>query len=101
MNHQHNAFLSEYDYESLDKTLTVYAGGFAPLDFFSLQSYLDGVRENLEGYVLYLEIIEADLDPRDAGQVSLARSVYLVRINQSGKLSFFFPESLISMYTDS
>ena len=31
-----------------------------------------------------MDIIESDLDPRDVGQVSLERSAYLIRINESG-----------------
>ena len=33
---------------------------------------------------MFLDIIESDLDPRDVGQVSLERSSYLIRINESG-----------------
>ena len=65
-------------------TFTLFAGGSVPQQFFFIETYVDGVRENTEGYVLYLDIIEADLDPRDLGQVNLSRSVYLVRIEPSG-----------------
>ena len=34
--------------------------------------------------MLFLEIIESELDPRDVGNASLSRSAYLVRINDSG-----------------
>jgi hypothetical protein len=49
-----------------------------------LDAYLDGLAEELEGFVLYLDVVESELDPRDVGLVNLSRSVYLVVINQSG-----------------
>ena len=68
----------------MDATLSGLAGGFIFPPTLSLDAYQDGVAEQSEGFVLLLEIEESELDPRDVGNVSLSRSVYLVRINQSG-----------------
>ena len=65
-------------------TERAFAGGFVFPNFFLLAAFLDGIPEQTEGFVLFLEIIESELDPRDVGNVSLSRSVYLVRINDSG-----------------
>lgn len=51
-----------------------------PLGIFP---YIDGIAEEPEGLVAYLDLEESDLDPRDVGQVALERSTYLVRINPS------------------
>ena len=68
----------------MDTTLSGQAGGmFSPPELY-LEAYQDGIAEQSEGFVLLLEIDESELDPRDVGSVSLSRSVYLVRINQSG-----------------
>ena len=68
----------------MDTTLSGQAGDmFSPPELY-LEAYQDGIAEQLEGFVLLLEINESELDPRDVGNVSLSRSVYLVRINQSG-----------------
>ena len=75
---------AEYDYKEVDTTLPGLAGGvFEPPELY-LDAYQDGIAEQSEGFVLLLEIEESELDPRDVGSVSLSRSVYLVRINQSG-----------------
>ena len=73
-----------YDYKEVDTTLPGVAGGFVFPPTLSLDAYQDGINEQSEGFVLLLEIVESELDPRDVGNVSLSRSVYLVRINQSG-----------------
>lgn len=73
-----------YDYEQVDTTLPGLAGGFVDPPSLSVETYQDGIAEQSEGFVLLLEIMESDLDPRDLESVSLSRSVYLVRINQSG-----------------
>ena len=73
-----------YDYEEVDTTLSGLAGGFFAPPSLSLNAYQDGVAEQLEGFVLLLEIVQSELDGRDVGNVSLSRSAYLVRINQSG-----------------
>ena len=52
-----------------------------PLDIFA---YIDGLAEETEGLVVYLELVESELDARDVGQVELERSTYLIRINPSG-----------------
>ena len=70
----------------MDTTLPGLAGGFFIPSYLSLEAYQDGIAERSEGFVLLLEIDESELDPRDMGNVSLSRSVYLVRINQSGMI---------------
>ena len=75
---------AEFDYEEVDTTLR----GLTDANFFlpslSLNAYQDGEAEQLEGFILFLEIEESELDPRDVGNVSVSRSAYLIRINQSG-----------------
>ncbi len=65
-------------------TANVYAGGFVGPNFYFFGAYSDGTPEPREGLVFLLEIVESELDPRDVGNVSLSRSAYLVRINDSG-----------------
>ena len=36
-----------------------------------------------EGLVVYFELDESELDPKDVGQIALERSTYLIRINPS------------------
>ena len=56
-----------------------------PLQFnFDLPIYNDGITEDVEGLILFLEVVESQLDPRDMGQVQLIRSAYLITISQSG-----------------
>ena len=76
-----------YDYESINTTLSVYAGGFVAPGYINLNAYSDGIEEELEGFVIILRLLESDLDPRDVGLVNISRSIYLVRINQSGILT--------------
>ena len=74
-----------YDYSAIDTIERIFAGGFGDLpNFYFLEAYSDGIQEEREGLVLFLEIIESELDPRDVGNVSLSRSAYLVRIDDSG-----------------
>ena len=73
-----------YDHSDINETKRVYAGGFVVAPFVLLETFSDGISEQTEGSVLFLEIIESELDPRDVGNVSLSRSAYLVRINDSG-----------------
>ena len=58
-----------------------------PLGIFA---YVDGLVEEIEGLVVYLELVESELDPRDVGQMALERSMYLIRINPS---SMYIAES--------
>ena len=67
----------------MNTTLPGLAGGSFSPPSLSLNAYQDGVAEESEGFVLYLEIVESELDPRDVGSVSVSRSAYLIRINQS------------------
>ena len=46
-------------------------------------AYIDGLPEETEGLVVYLELDESELDPRDVGQIALERNTYLIRINSS------------------
>ena len=59
-------------------------GGFFPPFLIVIPIYDDGVPEDVEGFVIFLEIMESELDPRDVGQVNLTRSSHLVIINPSG-----------------
>ena len=38
---------------------------------FDLPIYNDGIAEDVEGLILFLEVVESQLDPRDVGQVQL------------------------------
>ena len=58
------------------------------VQLFFIEPYADGVPEDLEGFVLFVELLESELDPRDVGYVSLARSAHLVRINDTGILKY-------------
>ena len=53
-----------------------------------LSAYEDGVAEESEGFVLYLDLVESELDPRDVGLVNISRNTYLIRINESGIVHF-------------
>lgn len=70
-----------YDYSPINITQEVYAGDSILPTFFFLEPFVDGIAEGTEGFVLFLQIIESELDPRDVGNVSLSRSAYLIRIN--------------------
>ena len=74
----------EFDYEAVDTTVLGLTGVMVDSSSLELNAYQDGEAEQLEGFVLFLEIAESELDPRDVGNVSVSRSAYLVRINQSG-----------------
>jgi hypothetical protein len=76
-------FLTAYDYRTIDTTVSLTAGSSENYEL-TFDAYLDGLAEELEGFVLYLDVVESELDPRDVGLVNLSRSVYLVVINQSG-----------------
>lgn len=100
-------FPAAYDYETIDKTLSLsFTSQVVHYDELFFDAYLDGIPEELEGFVLYLELIESELDPRDVGHVNLSQSVYLIIINQSGmnvlnfahlrKLSRSFGKNLIA-----
>ena len=84
-------FLTVYDYRTIDRTIFLIAGSPENSNYeLTLDAYLDGLAEELEGFVLYLDVIESELDPRDVGQVNLSRSVYLVVINQSGVIYILY-----------
>ena len=73
-----------YDYFPINTTDNSFADGFNAFpNLYFLEAYSDGIQEQREGLVLFLEIIESELDPRDVGNVSLSRSTYLVRINDA------------------
>ena len=79
-------FLTVYDYRTIDTTISPTAGSPNMYEL-TFDAYLDGLAEELEGFVLYLEVMESELDPRDVGQITLSRSVYLIVINQSGMVN--------------
>lgn len=79
-----------YDYDTINEVVRVYAGGFVAPGYINLYAYEDGLaEEETEGFLIYLDLLESELDERDVGQVNLSRSVYLVRISQSGSTSFY------------
>ena len=82
--YNHNTSFAAYDYPAINATEDFFAGGFSLPVYFHLLAHSDGVVEQREGFVLFLEIQESKLDPRDVGNVSLSRSAYLVRINDTG-----------------
>lgn len=85
MKYSHDVnFFAAYDYLAINTTDNAYAGGFVSPNLYLLAAFLDGIPEQMEGFVFFLEIVESELDPRDVGNVSLSRSAYLVRINDSG-----------------
>lgn len=92
-------FHAAYDYEAVNTTLSGLAGGFIIPSYLSLAAYQDGIAEQFEGFVLYLEIVQSELDPRDMGNVSLSRSAYLVRINQSGMVCIIIGLQLHKSHT--
>ena len=59
-------------------------GGLVYPRVILLNAYEDGVPEEAEGFVLYVDLLESELNSRDVGQVNLSRNAYLVRINESG-----------------
>ena len=85
--HQYIFVHTAFDYEAVNTTMDGLAGGFFDLPpSLILNAYQDGEAEQLEGFVIYLEILESELNQRDVGNVSLSRSAYLIRINQSGTI---------------
>ena len=79
--------LAEYDYRPYDMTLNLTVG---VNQYFFIEPYADGVPEDLEGFVLFVELLESELDSRDVGYVTLPRSTYIVRINDTGTYICFF-----------
>ena len=77
-----------FDYNNTVQVIPFPGGGVLPdlHQYFVLPIYEDGLEEDTEGFVLYVDIVESQLDPRDVGQIDLARTAYLVTINQSGIL---------------
>ena len=63
-------------------TLTSRAGELS--NFVFIETYEDGVSEDLEGFIIMLDLLESALDPRDVDYVSIPRSVFIVRINDTG-----------------
>ena len=76
-----------YDYNN-SVQLIPFPAGLPPsqifTQYYSLPVYEDGLDENVEGFVLYLDVSESEVDTRDVGQVDLNRVALLVTINQSG-----------------
>ena len=80
--------LAAFDY-NITASLIPFPGGVLPdfPQYFTMSIYEDGLDEDTEGLILFLDIPESLLDPRDVGQIDLDRSVYLVTINQSGNIT--------------
>ena len=85
----YNTFYAVYDFNStLGREARIVfrpvGMGFPPVNLsFGIMAYLDGLPEETEGLVVYLELDESELDPKDVGQIALERSTYLIRINPS------------------
>lgn len=81
---------TDYDYPSADgeQTFNLYAGGFLSLPtYLEFSAYDDGINETNEGLLVYVNVLESQLDDRDRGEVSLERGVYLIRITPSRMLN--------------
>ena len=78
---------TEYDYsfEEDENAVVTHPGGNAGVaQLYFIPIYDDGIAEDVEGLVLFLELFESELDPRDVGFINLPRSAYLIIINPSG-----------------
>ena len=82
--------LAAFDYNNSAPLFPFPGGGFVPELFqpFLLSIYEDGLKEDTEGLILFVDVPESLLDPRDVGQIDLERNVYLVTINDSGMLIY-------------
>lgn len=80
--------IAAFDYNNTVQVIPFPPGGIVPdlHQYYLLPIYEDGLEEDTEGFVLYMDVVESQLDPRDVGQIDLARTAYLVTINQSGIL---------------
>ena len=82
---------TEYDFFNIgDNRLLfqIYAGGISPTPtLIPFGTFDDGIVEDVEGLVVYVEILESELDDRDRGEVTLERSAYLLRITPSCMLN--------------
>ena len=77
--------LAAFDYNNTTPLIPFGSGVLPPIpQYLILSIYEDGVEEDTEGLILFVDIPESLLDPRDVGQIDLLRSVYLVTINESG-----------------
>lgn len=77
-----------YDYVSINTIRHLTIGFLIYHEELDLRAYEDGEAEESEGFVLYLDLVESELDPRDVGLVNISRNAYLIRINESGILHF-------------
>ena len=68
------------DFVAFSNTYNVNAGVPLPPVFFKVSTILDDITEYAEGFFIYFDIQEFNLDPRDVNQVSLDRDAYLIRI---------------------
>ena len=68
------------DFVAFSNTYNVNAGVALPPVFFNVSTILDDITEYAEGFFIYFDIQEFNLDPRDVNQVSLDRDAYLIRI---------------------
>lgn len=78
---------AEYDYDfGLNENFAVtHPQGFIGVaGGLLIPIYDDGIAEDVEGLVLFLEVLESELDPRDVDFVNLPRSAYIIVINPSG-----------------
>ena len=82
----HNFFYyAEYDYDLRGSATVVSRGGQDRfIHSLFIPVYDDGIAEDVEGLVLFFEVLESELDPRDVDFISFNRSTYLIVINPSG-----------------
>ena len=78
--------LTALDYNNTTPLIPFLSGVLPPIpQYVQLFIYEDGLEEETEGLILFVDIPESLLDPRDVGQIDLLRSAFLVTINESGR----------------
>ena len=74
----------ETDFGAFSMRYAVRAGLPLPPQAVEILTLPDSSPEGTEGFIVFVEVQESELDERDVGQVELIRSAYLIRINPSG-----------------
>ena len=77
-------YYAEYDYDFRGSATVVHHAGQGRIIHSFIPVYDDGIAEDVEGLVLFFEVLESELDPRDVDFISFSRSTYLIVINPSG-----------------
>ena len=70
------------DFSARESTATFFAGDLIlpNQDLVHVQTYLDGVRDDVEGYVVLFQVNENELDERDRGQINITGAIQLAVI---------------------